>query len=144
MRPLPECPPPLTKHVTAEQITAFERCAADLIGRTDSPNIHTDEAKAREAGLTGPLIASGMVNVAYLNEYLTSWFGPAWVCGGHLAVAFIAPTRAGDTLSVGARATETQHSDEATVVSLEVWCERQDGTRTTAGTADLRVAWGQK
>lgn len=130
---------PLVRTVTAEQITAFERCAADLIERPDEPTIHTDESRARQAGLHGPLIASGMVSVAFLNEYLLARFGPAWHRGGHLAVAFVAPTRAGDTVTVDAQVIARAPTPDGELISLEVWCARQDGQRATVGKAELLI-----
>jgi acyl dehydratase len=130
---------PLVKILTVQQITAFESCAADLIGRPDEPTIHTDVAKAAEAGLHGSLIASGMVTVAFLNEYLVARFGPLWHRGGHLAVAFVAPTRAGDTITVDASVTSRQSTPEGELVSLQVWCDRQDGQRATVGTAEVHL-----
>jgi acyl dehydratase len=130
---------PLVKTVTTEQIVAFERCAAELIGRADEPTIHTDEAKARQAGLSGPLIASGMVTVAFLNEYLLARFGPVWHQHGHLAVAFIASTRAGDTMTVDADVTSRESTPAGEFIKLDVWCARQDGQRATVGTADLLI-----
>lgn len=131
---------PLVKRVTAEQIVAFERCAADLIDRADEPTIHTDETRAAEAGLHGPPIASGMLSVAFLNEYLTGWFGPAWQRRGHLAVAFVATTRAGDTMTVDARVIGGEPTADGRRLQLEVWCANQDGKRATVGTAEVWLA----
>jgi acyl dehydratase len=135
-------PEPLIKTVTAAQIAAFERCAAEVLGRPDDPTIHTDEALAREAGIDGPPIASGMVTVAFLNEYLDTRFGPAWHETGHLSVAFVAPTRAGETMTVDAIETDRRPTGDGEVVSLEVWCANGLGRRATVGTADLRLPRG--
>jgi acyl dehydratase len=131
--------PALVKTVTAEQITRFEQCAADLIGRPAAPTIHTDATLAGAAGFAGPLAASGMVSVAFLNEYLRSRFGPAWHTDGHLSVAFVAPTRAGETITVDATITDRQRVADGELVSLEVWCANQDGRRATVGTAQVRI-----
>ena len=132
-------PGPLVKTVTAAQIAAFERCAAEVLGRPDDPTIHTDVALARDAGIDGPPIASGMVTVAFLNEYLAARFGPAWHATGHLSVAFVAPTRAGETVTVDAVETGRRPADDGEVVSLEVWCANERGQRATVGSADVRV-----
>ncbi len=135
-------PGPLVKTLTAAQIAAFERCAAEVLGRPDDPTIHTDEDLAREAGIDGPPIASGMVTVAFLNEYLDARFGPAWHETGHLSVAFVAPTRAGETVTVDAVETGRRVVDGGEVVSLEVWCANQRGQRATVGSADVRLPRG--
>lgn len=131
--------PPLVKTVTAEQIEQFEQCAADLIGRPAAPTIHTDPELAGAAGFAGPLAASGMVSVAFLNEYLRARFGPAWHQSGHLSVAFVAPTRAGETITVDALVTGRQPDGDGELISLEVWCADQNGRRATVGTAELRT-----
>ena len=135
-------PDPLVKTLTAAQIAAFERCAAEVLGRPDDPTIHTDEDLAREAGIAGPPIASGMVTVAFLNEYLEARFGPAWHESGHLSVAFVAPTRAGETVTVDAAETGRRATDDGEVVSLDVWCANERGQRATVGSADVRLPGG--
>ncbi len=131
--------PVLVKTVTADQINRFEQCAADLIGRPAAPTIHTDAALAGAAGFRGPLAASGMLSVAFLNEYLLARFGPDWHRHGHLAVAFVAPTRAGEIVTVDAAITDRQPVGGGEVISLEVWCANQEGRRATVGTAEVRV-----
>jgi acyl dehydratase len=97
---------------------------------------------ADAAGFAGPLAASGMVSVAFLNEYLRARFGPAWHTNGHLSVAFVAPTRAGDTITVDALVTDRRPVSNGEVLSLEVWCANQNGRRATVGTAEVRVEEG--
>jgi acyl dehydratase len=135
-------PDPLVKTVTAAQIAAFERCAAEVLDRPDDPTIHTDEDLARQAGIDGPPIASGMVTVAFLNEYLDARFGSAWHETGHLSVAFVAPTRAGEIITVDAVETGRRTTDGGEVVSLEVWCANHLGQRATVGSADVRLPRG--
>jgi acyl dehydratase len=60
--------PPLTKHVTVEQIRQY----ADASG--DRNPIHLDETFARSAGLPG-VIAHGMLTMAFANQMVTDWLG---------------------------------------------------------------------
>jgi acyl dehydratase len=60
--------PPLTKHMTVEQIHQY----ADASG--DRNPIHLDETFARSAGLPG-VIAHGMLTMAFANQMVTDWLG---------------------------------------------------------------------
>src|SRR5438309_10442878 len=58
--------PPLTKHVTVEQIRQYAEASGDR-----NP-IHLDETFARSAGLPG-VIAHGMLTMAFANQMVTEW-----------------------------------------------------------------------
>jgi len=58
--------PPLTKHVTVEQIRQYAEASGDR-----NP-IHLDETFARSAGLPG-VIAHGMLTMAFANQMVTDW-----------------------------------------------------------------------
>jgi acyl dehydratase len=60
--------PPLTKHVTVEQIRQYAEASGDR-----NP-IHLDESFARSAGLPG-VIAHGMLTMAFANQMVTDWLG---------------------------------------------------------------------
>src|SRR5437588_12400749 len=60
--------PPLTKHVTVEQIQRYAEASGDR-----NP-IHLDETFARSAGLPG-VIAHGMLTMAFANQMVTDWLG---------------------------------------------------------------------
>jgi acyl dehydratase len=60
--------PPLTKHVTVEQIRQYAEASGDR-----NP-IHLDNTFARAAGLPG-VIAHGMLTMAFANQAVTDWLG---------------------------------------------------------------------
>ena len=60
--------PPLTKHVTVDQIRQYAEASGDR-----NP-IHLDESFARSAGLPG-VIAHGMLTMAFANQMVTDWLG---------------------------------------------------------------------
>jgi acyl dehydratase len=60
--------PPLSKHVTVEQIRQYAEASGDR-----NP-IHLDETFARSAGLPG-VIAHGMLTMAFANQMVTDWLG---------------------------------------------------------------------
>ena len=72
--------------LSIERLLAF---SGGPIGAPDWPakNLHTDMAKAKDAGLSAP-IASGVQYEGYLIRLLTDAFGEAWFTGGSLNVKY--------------------------------------------------------
>ncbi|MBF6589249.1 MAG: MaoC family dehydratase N-terminal domain-containing protein [Ktedonobacterales bacterium] len=125
--------PPLTKHVTQEQINAYADVSAD-----HNP-IHVNPVVARAVGLDGT-IAHGMLSMAFLGQLVTDWL-TATAPGGQLArlrVRFQAMVRPGETLTchgvLGARTGERQR--------IELWIDNQRGERVTTGDADATMFGG--
>jgi acyl dehydratase len=123
---------PVTKHLTQEKINLFEACG--LRGGERS-SFHTDpEAALQALGTTTP-IASGRMLLSFAAEALRRFFGPAvFNHHGTLDLRFIKPVTAGDTITVRGRVTEKQLEAHGTHVSLQIWCENQNGEKTAIGT----------
>jgi acyl dehydratase len=126
----------LARGVDSTMITGFEQLSMALMGKDPgSTTLHTDERKASEAGLDRP-IGSGMLSVAFLNEVLLGAFGQDWRTTGHLAVRFVSPVYAGDT--VQAIAWEKARSrGVGQVVELGLACVNQSGAAVCLGTAQV-------
>jgi acyl dehydratase len=62
-------------------------------------------------------------------------FGDAWVYGGKISARYIHPVYAGDHLTANGLVTEVAVVDGKPRVTLQIWCETQDGRKTSAGTA---------
>jgi acyl dehydratase len=123
--------PTLSKEITQRRIDAYSGVRAR--------SIHTDEAWARARGFRAPL-AQGMMSTAYVSEMMTRLLGAGFVQGGTLSMAFIKPVYAGDRLTVhGVVKDKREEPDGATRVTIEVWCENQDGEKTAVGTASGRL-----
>jgi acyl dehydratase len=120
---------PVTREVTDEKMIEFEKCVWDR-GR----NSHSDINVAKADGIS-QTIASGQNQMAFLHELLERNFGDTWVYGGKISVRYIHPVYAGDRLTANALVTEVTEEDGKARVSLQVWCENQDGRKTSAGTA---------
>ena len=118
--------PVLTKLIGQRRIDAYSIVRAN--------SIHTDEAWARKKGFRAPL-AQGMMSTAYVSEMMVKFLGAGFVKGGKLAMNFIQPVYAGDTLTVHGVVKEKLAEGGATRVVVEVWCENQDGDMTAVGTA---------
>lgn len=120
---------PVTRDVAEDKMVEFERCVWDR-GR----NSHSDINVAKADGIQRT-IASGQNQMAFLHELLERNFGDAWVYGGKISVRYIHPVYGGDRLTANGTVTELKDEDGKTRVVLYLWCENQDGRKTSAGTA---------
>jgi acyl dehydratase len=119
--------PPLTKPIPQRRI--------DCYSGVRPRSIHTDPEWARKKGFRVPL-AQGMMSTAYVSEMMVAFLGEGFVQGGRMAVKFIKPVYAGDTLTVHGAVRELRPDAEGRVrVVVEVWCENQDGVKTMVGEA---------
>lgn len=119
---------PVTRDVTNEKMIEFEKCVWDR-GR----NSHSDINAAKADGISRT-IASGQNQMAFLHELLERNFGDSWVYGGQISVRYIHPVFAGDRLTAhGVVADLVDHGGRPGVV-VQVWCENQNGVKTSAGT----------
>ena len=99
------------------------------------PNsIHTDPEWARSKGFRAPL-AQAMMSTAYVSQLMVQFCGEGFVKGGKMSVAFIKPVVVGDTLTVHGTVKSREPEGDRTRVTVEVWCENQDGVKTMVGTA---------
>jgi acyl dehydratase len=120
---------PVTHEVTNEKMIEFEKCVWDR-GR----NSHSDIYAAKADGIHRT-IASGQNQMAFLHELMELNFGDAWVYGGKISVRYIHPVYAGDHLTATGLVTSIGEFDGKPRVELQLWCENQDGRKTSAGTA---------
>ena len=121
--------PKVTKQITQDSINQFEAC-----GILDRENIHNNPelAKAR-LGYDHPL-ASGRMSVAFASECLRKFFGPAvFNHTGTVSLKFLRPVKNGDTLTVNGSVANTQEVDGGTLVTMDIYCENQDGDKTAVG-----------
>jgi acyl dehydratase len=119
----------VTHEVTNDKMIEFEKCVWDR-GR----NSHSDINAAKADGIQRT-IASGQNQMAFVHELLEKNFGDAWVYGGKISLRYIHPVYSGDRLTATGLVTEVGEVDGKPRVTLQVWCENQDGRKTSAGTA---------
>ena len=119
----------VTHEVTDDKMVEFEKVVWDR-GR----NSHSDINVAKADGIQRT-IASGQNQMAFLHEMMERNFGDAWVYGGNISARYIHPVYAGDHLTANGLVTEVAVVDGRPRVTLQIWCENQDGRKTSAGTA---------
>lgn len=118
--------PPLIKPIAQRQIDAYSGVRPY--------SIHTDAEWARKKGFAAPL-AQGMMSTAYVSQMMVQFLGEGFVKGGRMSVAFIKPVLAGDTLTMHGSVRSKDADGAQTRVSVEFWCENQQGVKTMVGTA---------
>jgi acyl dehydratase len=118
-----------SKPVTEPMMVEFERVVWDR-----GKNSHSDPDAAKADGLSRT-IASGQNQMAFMHELLEKNFGDAWVYGGKISIRYIRPVYAHDVLTPNAVVTDIIEEDGKLRVLLDLWCEKQDGNKTSIGTA---------
>ncbi len=128
--------PVLNKTITQVKINQFESC-----GILDRDNIHNNPELAKQRlGTTYP-IASGRMSVAFASESLRKFFGAeAFNHTGTVNLKFLRPVKEGDTITVGGTVNSRQKVDNGTLVTVDLYCENQNGDKTAIGQGTALVS----
>ena len=118
--------PSLKKTIAQRQIDSFSPVRPK--------SIHTDAEWALQKGFKAPL-AQAMMSTAYVSQLMTQYLGAGFVKGGKMSVSFTKPVLAGDTVTVRGRVKSREPEGGRTRVTVEVWCENEQGVMTMIGTA---------
>ena len=121
--------PSVTKSITEESILEFEST-----GILDRENIHNNpELAATRLGTTYTL-SSGRMCTPSASESLRKFFGPeVFNHTGTVNLKFLRPVKAGDTIIVTGAVSGSEQTDGGTKVSVNLFCDNQDGNRTAVG-----------
>ena len=116
-----------------ERVLAF---SAGFISEPDWPhkNLHTDLDSAQEADLDA-IIASGTQSEGLLVALLIDLFGIAWLEQGVMDLKVINSVHVDDIVQAKAILKERTDTEEGVSALLDVWCEKQDGTKVLVGSA---------
>lgn len=121
--------PPVTKHITQETIEQFENC-----GILDRANIHNSPELAQSRLGTSYPIASGRMSVAFAAESLRRFFGPeVFNHTGSVNLKFLRPVKGGDAITVTGAVGAQEVVEGGLRVSVNLFCENQNGDRTAIG-----------
>ena len=127
--------PSVTKSITEGSILGFEST-----GILDRENIHNNpELAAKRLGTTYTL-ASGRMSITFASECLRKFFGATvFNHTGTVNLKFLRPVKAGDTITVTGAVSGTVEIEGGTRVSVDLFCDNQDGNRTAVGTGTAVV-----
>jgi acyl dehydratase len=106
------------------------------IARDPNP-IHWDPREVAQRGLGERVINQGPTNLGYVINMLLAWTGAASLRS--LTVRFTANVFGGDRVEAGGRVTALREEEGERLADCEVWLDRDDGTRTVAGTATVAL-----
>jgi acyl dehydratase len=118
-----------TREIEEQKMILFERVVWDR-----GSNSHSDPEAAKRDGMS-KVIASGQNQMAFYHELLERNFGDAWVYGGRISARYIHPVYPGDRLTPHGEVTEVAEVDGKPLVIVKLWVEKQDGTKSSVGTA---------
>jgi acyl dehydratase len=109
--------------ITQDKMNRYSRFALD--GR-DTANIHTDEGKARLAGLPGP-VAHGRHIASFFSEAMFAEFGTAWLRSGELEVTLTKLVLPGDSLALHSKVIAVKPEGGGERVDVEMTLVNQNG-----------------
>ena len=121
--------PSVTKSITENSILGFEST-----GILERENIHNNpEMAAKRLGTTYTL-ASGRMSITFASECLRKFFGTEiFNHTGTVNLKFLRPVKAGDTITVTGAVSGTEEIENGTRVSVDLFCNNQDGNTTAVG-----------
>jgi len=90
---------------------------------------------ARSHGYAGPLV-SGYVLNEYMSEMLVNFFGPGWLRGGRVSLAFIdGGVQEGDRVTCRGTVVEMIDEESGIRLNLDIWMEKGQGIKAVVGKA---------
>jgi acyl dehydratase len=126
--------PVVSKHISRDLMRLFS-------GFQNASSIHTSEEFARSRGLAAPVVP-GLQLYAFICQSLQTMFGASWFTTGELEVSFLHGAVVGDTVTVRGAVTGAEILQEGQAVTVDVWCENQEGIKLAVGTAKVTVGSG--
>jgi len=125
-----------SKSITLGRLWMF---SGGPLGRPNWPhkNLHTDHDVTQRIGLPG-VIAAGTQLQAYLTEMMIDLFGEAWMAHGTMELKFIKTVLVGDLVLSKATVESKRTVGSDQELTLDVWCENQDGVKVVVGTVTGR------
>jgi acyl dehydratase len=97
-------------------------------------NYHTDADAARKLGFPD-IVVQGMWSVCLVAEMMTQRFGLGFLTGGKLDLRLVNVLWVDEISGPHGRIIERRPEGKRARATVEVWCEKADGTKTIVGTA---------
>ena len=102
----------------------------------DARSVHSDRL-AKDAGFKGGLILNEY-HFTQISEMLLTYFGPGWLMHGEIELRYITPLFDRNTFVPKAKVLG-EDPPGSRRLSLELWCENQDGEKLAVGKASCQV-----
>ena len=117
---------------TLERVNPDKMKVFAAIARDPNP-IHWDPREVAARGLGERVINQGPTNLGYVVNMLLRWTGPESL--REVRVRFTANVFGEDRVVAGGVVTGVREENGERLADCDVWLDRDDGTRTIAGTA---------
>jgi acyl dehydratase len=101
-------------------------------------NYHNDKEFAVKLGFPD-IVVQGMMSTCFLSEVLTERFGAGWIAGGKMDVNLVNIVWQSDVLTCRGFVRELTAEGDRQRAHLDVWVEKEDGTKATIGSASTIV-----
>ncbi len=120
-----------------EEIPALKKqITLDMCWKFSGPNknYHNDKEMAIKWGFPD-IVVQGMMSTCFLSEMMTNRFGAGWLAGGKMNVNLVNIVWQSDRLTCRGFVREIAPEGDRQRAHLDVWVEKEDGTKVTIGTA---------
>jgi len=124
-----------------EEIPALRKqITIDMCWKFSGPNknYHNDKEMAIKWGFPD-IVVEGMMSTCFLSEMMTDRFGAGWLAGGKMNVNLVNIVWQSDRLTCRGFVREIAPEGDRQRAHLDVWVEKEDGTKVTIGTASAVV-----
>ncbi len=101
-------------------------------------NYHNDKEMAIRTGFPD-IVVQGMMSTCFLSEMMTKRFGAGWFAGGKMNVNLVNIVWGSDVLTCRGFVREVTPEGARKRAHLDIWAEKEDGTKVTIGTASAVV-----
>jgi hypothetical protein len=102
-------------------------------------NYHNDKEMAIKWGFPD-IVVEGMMSTCFLSEMMTNRFGAGWIAGGKMSVNLVNIVWQSDSIVCRGFVREITPEGARQRAHLDIWAEKEDGTKVTIGTASAVVA----
>ena len=118
-----------------EEIPSVTKTAYMPIDPNTRNVIHTDDY-ARDFGMRGALIG-GSTLLSYVLEMLYNYFGENWLYHGKIKVSYIGGGAINsDVVTAHGQISAIESEEEGDRLILDVWMEKEDGSKIVIGEAN--------
>ncbi|MFQ5472405.1 MAG: MaoC family dehydratase N-terminal domain-containing protein [Dehalococcoidia bacterium] len=101
-------------------------------------NYHNDVEAARALGFPD-IVVQGMMPLCFVADMLAERFGSGLYVGGRMDIKLVNVLWQGETVRARGVVQELLNEGEAQRAQLQVWCEKDDGTKVVVGSASALV-----
>jgi len=101
-------------------------------------NYHNDKEFAVKLGFPD-IVVQGMMSTCFLSEMLTERFAAGWIAGGKMDVSLVNIVWQSDVLTCRGFVRKLTPEGDRKRAHLDVWVEKEDGTKVTIGSASAIV-----